>query len=555
MADLAGGGATPGPVADPARSRTLTALDVEAEVPRPAPTEWLGELLLGLLMAGLSVSIYLGVLGSPFVYDDRVTVVENPTIRHLGDLRVVVLGNIFRPVVNLSFAIDHALWGLNPVGFHLTNLLLHAVNVVLVFLLVIRMVRDVAARPRGRWEIRPESARLVGLAVSALFAVHPMMTEAVGYVSGRSDVLMGTFFLLAVLAMRAGMVSGRPRWVVSAVGLFVLALACKEVAVMFPFVVLAYDRLILGPSEAYRRRRWRLHLPLVLFVIVLGAARVAVFLVVENTVAPQALARMAEYSALQMEVVWKYIRLLTLPLSQSIVHNVSGLLVVILLGAGALVAMLILAFRARDRAPLLTFGVAWFLLLLVPSSSVIPLQHLMAEHRVYLASLGFFLVAAMAFALVVQRLRGRPLVVRALPCALGIVVLAGFAASTVARNIVWTNPVALWRDAAIKAPRWDTYMAYGNALRDAGNCPAALGAYGIASRLSPERLLPLAARWSCLRMMGRDQEAGGIVWHFRLADPQLTRLCREARALAPNVVSIQSCIDEFRPFFGPDARP
>lgn len=510
------------------------------------------ELLPGLLVAALSVSIYLGALRNPFVYDDRITVVENPSIRHLGNIRSVLRFDLFRPLVNLSFAVDHALWDLNPVGYHLTNVLLHALNVVLLFILVSRIVQDCRPRLQGPWELRPGSARLIALATAALFGVHPMMTESVGYVSGRSDVLAGTFFLLAFLSMRTGLISGHARWIAISLVLCLLALASKEVSVMFPFVVLAYDRVILGSSGTERRRRLlRLHLPLIGVVTLVGLARVAVFLLVENTFSSESVARMFRYLTIEFEVVWKYVQLLMLPVRQSIAHNVTGFVALSALGAIALGLTCALAFRVRARTPLLSFGVAWFLLLLVPTSSVLPLQYPMAEHRVYLASVGLFLVAGTAFARLVQGLQVQPFQPRVLLYAVGLVVLGGLAALTVSRNVVWANPVALWRDAVIKAPRWDTYMAFGNALRDAGNCEAALVAYDRARRLEPDRLLPLAARWACLVMLGEDDEAMKIVRHIHRVDPQFSRLCQEARALAPHIISMQSCMGEFRAAFGP----
>src|SRR5215469_10537298 len=96
----------------------------------------------GLLLAVISISLYLGGLRNPFVYDDSNTVVQNPSIRHLGNLRAVLLYDRFRPLVNLSFAFDYAAWGLSPLGFHLTSILLHAVNVALVFVLFTRVVED-----------------------------------------------------------------------------------------------------------------------------------------------------------------------------------------------------------------------------------------------------------------------------------------------------------------------------------------------------------------------------------------------------------------------------
>jgi len=519
---------------------------------RPRAGHALKDWFPGLLLAAVAVGLYLGGLRNPFVYDDLNTVVQNPSIRHLRDIRAVLRFDLFRPLVNLSFAVDHALWGLNPLGFHLTNVMLHALSVVLVLVLLSRLVQDCRVPGRGAWQIDAGPARLIPLIAAALFAVHPMMTESVAYVTGRSDVLSGTFFLLAFLLMRRGLVSGRVRWMALSLVPFILALASKEVSIMFPFVVVAYAHLILRPSGP-ESRRWllRLHLPLIGAVLLVGAARVVVLLAVEHPFSPQSLALMLGYLRLECVVVWTYVRLLVLPWHQSIAHNVSGLVSLSALGAIALGATCVLAYRVRTRAPLLSFGVAWFLLLLVPSSSVIPLQHPVAEHRVYLASIGLFLIAATLFARLVQGLRGRPVGLLVGLSAAGLVALGGLAFLTVSRTVVWADPVALWREAATTAPRWDTYTALGNALREAGDCQGALIAYRIASQIDPGRLLPVAASWLCLTTLGKTAEAQAVVQRILRVDPQLQRLCREVHVLAPQIVSVQSCVERLRPYFGP----
>src|SRR5260221_13011559 len=121
------------------------------------------------LLAGL---VYVNALHNPFVYDDYHTVVENTSIERLSNLRGIVLHDVTRPIVNFSYAADRALWGAKPIGFHVTNVLLHMLNVVLVFTLGRRLAHD---RDRGV---------LVAFAAAVLFAAHPMMTEAVGYISG-----------------------------------------------------------------------------------------------------------------------------------------------------------------------------------------------------------------------------------------------------------------------------------------------------------------------------------------------------------------------------------
>lgn len=459
---------------------------------------WPAAWLLAAVAAALAGVVYLNALGNPFVYDDRGNVLANPSIRHLADLRGVVLGNVFRPLVNLSYALDHAVWGLAPFGYHLTSLLLHAAGVALLFGLVRASV------PAGGDSRRDA----VAFAAAALFAVHPLMTQAVGYASGRAEVLCGTLFLASLGCFARRLRTGRTRWLAASLGLGALALLAKEVAVMYPLVLLAYDRLLGGGSEEERRRRLRrLHAPLVLLALLAGAARAAAFLWIEP---PMGTAPVLAYALAELGVVWRYLWLLLLPLSQSIVHDVrpvSTPLAPATLAAGAALAgLVLLTFLARRRAPLASFGVAWFLLLLVPSSSVVPLWELMAEQRAYLASAGVFMVAGAGFGglLALGARRGW----RVLPpvaLAGALVLLGGL---TVSRNRVWADPVRLWLDAARQAPAsWVAHHGLADALAARGDCREAIPAYQAALRLQPRRAGIHANLGGCLAQVGRLEEA------------------------------------------------
>src|SRR5713101_4374894 len=147
---------------------------------------------LALVAAGLGGLVYLNALHNPFVYDDYRTIVDNGSIQTLLQPRAIVMHEPTRPLVNLSYAIDRALWGAAPFGFHLTNLLLHVLNVGLLFLIARRLVEDqqrTQSSEPGVLNAEPETRNLqprplaVAFAAAALFAVHPMMTEAVGYIS------------------------------------------------------------------------------------------------------------------------------------------------------------------------------------------------------------------------------------------------------------------------------------------------------------------------------------------------------------------------------------
>src|SRR3990172_2319184 len=144
-----------------------------------------------LLIIALPLIAFLNSLENTFVYDDVFTITDNYFIRDWGNVPIFFTEDYFkysgevtyRPVVTFSYFIDYFLWHLNPVGFHLTNILLHIVNVVLVYLLVSAVSRS----------------RTTAFLTSTLFALHPILTEAVNGISYREDLLTTTFFLSSIL--------------------------------------------------------------------------------------------------------------------------------------------------------------------------------------------------------------------------------------------------------------------------------------------------------------------------------------------------------------------
>jgi tetratricopeptide (TPR) repeat protein len=504
-------------------------------------------LLLGAAATVLSGAVYLNALRNPFVFDDRITIVDNPSILDIGDLRAILLSSIFRPVVNLSYALDHALWGLEPFGYHLTSVLLHMVNVVLLFAVTVGVVEDGQARDQQETGSTTRASGVAFIA-SALFGVHPMMTEAVGYASARPDVLSASFFLLAFLSMRRGWVAGRYGWIVAALLPLGLGLASKEVVVMFPFVMLAYDRLLFpGSDEARRRRLLRLHVPLIAVIIVAVAARALVFFSVESPSSSAAIGRIWKYLLLEFEVIWRYVLLLALPVSQSIVHRVRPSGMLSLAGAAGLAVVGLLMLRGRRRAPLAAFAAVWFLLLLAPSSSLLPLQYPMAEHRVYLASGGLFIAAGAGFGWLLGRLTRWSAAMRPVAYAAGALLLGVLSILTVARNGVWADPVSLWRDAARKAPSmWQAHSGLGEALQDGRNCDEAIPAYEAAVRLAPRRMLLHAKLRACLVEVGRLEEARRVGRTILEMDPQLARLCREVQEMTTHLERREDCVERYR---------
>jgi hypothetical protein len=152
-----------------------------------------------VIAALLGALVYLNALHNPFIYDDYRTIVANGSITSLWKLRAIVVHDIARPLVNLSYAVDHQIWGEAPFGFHLTSVLLH-VPVVLFFHVAWRFTIDLQSRS-DRKQFEPLSAAVLAFTAATAFAVHPMMTEAVAYAAD-DPALCATFFLLATLCTR-----------------------------------------------------------------------------------------------------------------------------------------------------------------------------------------------------------------------------------------------------------------------------------------------------------------------------------------------------------------
>lgn len=435
--------------------------------------------------AAFAAILYLNALSNPFVYDDHRMVVENTGIQDLADLRAIVFLEPTRPLINFSYAVDYAIWGLNPFGFHLTNLFLHVLNVILLFQLALRVVRDRA----GGQALRKDPG-VVALVAALLFAAHPMMSQAVGYVAGRPELLCGVFFLFAMMAARRWMLSGGAAWWAATALCWLAALLSKEVAGMFPFVLLLYERLIIRPDPDARRRAFvRLHLPLILVASAAVAARVGVLLFVEY---PGGFVIGWRLLVLQFDVVLRYIALLLLPSGQTVFHSIPAarlddprtwLAIVVLL------ALVGLAVRNRSRTATASFGLFWFLLLLVPSMALVVFDRgePMAEHRIYVASMGLFLGAGAALGELSARLMDAHPRVRLLARVAFAVALVSLAGRTIVRNIVWSSPIGLWAEAVELAPdQWFPHLLLGEALHAAGRREEAMMAYARAIELRPE---------------------------------------------------------------------
>ncbi len=485
--------------------------------------------IYGLLAALLGGLVYINALNNPFVYDDHVHVVGKEAIRHLGSPGPILMSDQFRPLVNLSYALDYAFWQLDPFGYHLTGVAVHCLNVLLLYLVALGLLRDTVRLsprdpPRGVDLFEPARRQIIAaFGAAALLAVHPMMSEAVGYISGRAEVLCATFFLLSFLGFRRGILSGKKRWTLLGALALLAGLGAKENGAMLPLALLAYDRFILAPAdpEGAGRRVRRLHLPLVSLFTIAGIVRVVVLVGYEYDALPRPV---MQNLLMEGTVIWRYLLLMVAPVGQSVVHQVRPVTTAldpVALGAAAgLISLLALTLALRRQAPMATLGGLWFLLLIAPSSSVIPLLEPMAEHRVYLASVGLFLAAGAGLYRVLCAVDFRGPGVALLPRVALTVVLLVLSVATVLRNRVWQDPISLWSDAIASAPGvWAPHYALGDAYKRRGHCKEALGHYHAAIKVLPEEPRAHLNLGICLATLKQDAEATRVFKNVLTLEP------------------------------------
>ena len=492
------------------------------------------------LAALLAVLVYLNALDNPFVYDDHDTVLANPSLVDPSNIRFILVHSPFRPVVNVSYAIDRVLWGMRPFGFHLTNVILHVVAVLLLYEVVRVALADARARTGalGGGAANRSQDRWWAFASAALFGVHPLMSEAVGYVSGRSEVLCAVFFLGALLVARVALLRGRLAWAGVAI-LWVLALLSKEIALAFPAVVFAYDFLLLPDSDARRRARvWRLYLPCIVLLIVAALYRLS------RASGPMSTETPLLNLWTQSIVIWRYIALTFAPIGQSIMHSVHRVNSLVdaraLAAIAALVCALVIALLKRRTYPLAVFGLIWFLAVIAPSSSVVALREGMAEHRVYLASAGLLLVVVGVLSRAHTRPRaGYAVILAALLATLGVL--------TVVRNRVWGHPVQLWGEATVHAAgMWEPHYALADVLRESGDCQSAIPQYQIVVKIRPQHRDAHTNLGICLAQAGRLEEAEVAFVRALEIDPAFARGYTNLGALALTMGDDVAARDAYR---------
>lgn len=442
--------------------------------------------LAAALLMLLVLLAWANGLHGEFTYDDKVEVIGNRTLRFLEEWQSVITYNISRPLLILTYALNWELAGPDPFSWHAVDVGIQALNAVLALLVGEAIGRQLGLRHPLRF----------GLISAALWALHPLSTEAVSYVTGRSEQLVATFYLLACQRWLVWLESrDRTAWA-QAWAVFVLAAFTKEVAATLPVAFLLLELQVTRRGRL-RDVGWAAYAPAAALLAALAGLRWWLYGALTTPLAPLRSWDLQAWT--QAEVLWRYVGLSVVPVGQSIFHDVpeTGLTLRSGLAAAAWIAVTALAWHRRHQAPLLSLAWLWFGLVLLPAT-VIPLKETMAEHRAYLSLLGLCWAGAAAL----ER-AGRPR-----GSVLAAVLVAGCVLGTQGRNRVWATEVGIWSEAVSRnEASAEAWYGLGDATRLQGNLVGAEAAYRKALERDDRLLDAWANLGIVLARLGRGADA------------------------------------------------
>lgn len=453
------------------------------------------------LMPSILLAIAIGIAYSnawsgQFLFDDVASIVDNSSIRSIWPLSHSFSGprdtpTAGRPLVNFSFALNYAAGKLDVTGYHAVNLFLHWINATLLFALVQATLLTIHSPLRSRhprpstvaagdgtitqgkagsdsrlFEFLRQNATGMAITVALLWSLHPIQTETVSYVTQRTELMMACCLLMTLLAAKKSWdtksASARGRWFCVATVACGLGMACKEVMVVAPVMVILYDlAFVRAPLKAILKQRWPLYASLAATWVIL------IVLLASNPRGRSAGLgvdiRPTDYLAMQFWAIVQYMWLALVPVQLvgdygefkpiSIRAWFPRLMV--------LAIPVVLTVWAWFRQPPLSFLGCWFFIILAPTSSIVPIAtEPIAERRIYLSLAAVMVLMALA---AVQLATWRPdaydpsagtwrWVYRRWLVASVILLAIVYGLATYARNRVYQDELAFWTDVTQKLP-------------------------------------------------------------------------------------------------------
>ena len=500
-----------------ARARRRTAAD--ALPAAPAGAGWLAGWRPIVLLTAAGVVAFATSLGTPFFLDDAGAIERNPYITALTPLARVLSAPpqtsvSGRPLVSVSLAVNYALGGLRPTGYHVWNLAVHIVAGWLVWAVVRRTLRS-RRLPDGL----AASADGLALATALLWLVHPLHTELIAYVITRTESMMAVAWLLTLYAtIRAIEAPGQRRWPLLAVAACIAGATIKESIVTAPLMALLYD-VVFGAGSL--REAWRQRGGLYAGLLLSWGVLAALHWDTPRSSSAGFDAGLSswDYLLTQAPMILGYLRLAVWPWPLVADYGVTEPTTL----AAVWPSMAVLTGLAVGTLSLwrwnrpLAFLATWFFATLAPASSVVPIvTEVGAERRMYLPLVALVVLAVLGARAAIRRWLPPPRQGLA-SAAVTAVVGAALAVTSAVRGLDYRDPLHLWQDVIAVRPHGRAYHNLGIVLAARGQNGEALAAYRTAAETLPE------ARYSlgyALATAGDDRGAVVELREFLARRPQ-----------------------------------
>ena len=417
--------------------------------------------LIPLALALVTFLVFLPALWNGFVeWDDQVNLYENEQYRGLTWTQIrwmfsTVLMGHWIPLTWLTFGLDYVLWEMNPVGYHLTSLVIFAANAAVLYVVALRLLRLSTGFAEG-------TLRLSAIAATLFYAIHPLRAESVGWATERRDVLSGLFFLLTVLMylMAQDAAGRRRRWLLAgSVGMYALALVSKASVMVLPAVLVLLDiyplRRLGGRWQGWAGRAARAVWVEKIPFLILGVAGAIVTYYAQNAnafITPLERYSLSARPAMVFYSLWFYLEKTLMPQGLSPLYELPARVHVLdrqfLFPAIAVTAITatVLALWRRWPAGLAVW--AYYAIALGPVIGIVHSGHQLTNDRYsYLPGLGFALVVGAAAGATARAAAAgtlRPVLARLL-AGFGVAWLCSLAYLSAQQVQVWKDTETLWR--------------------------------------------------------------------------------------------------------------
>ncbi|OGF66874.1 MAG: hypothetical protein A2Y62_01355 [Candidatus Fischerbacteria bacterium RBG_13_37_8] len=438
----------------------------------PKCTKKLPLSMLLLLFTTVAFVLYSHTFSTPFILDDFRFIVDNNSLHNNS---IYTHFNLPRYVGYVSFGLNYLVNKLQPAGYHLANILVHIINAFLIVLLFRKLFDRLSiTKDSLHYHYLPALAAL-------LFLVHPLQTQSVTYIVQRLASLAAMFTLISLLAYIIFKDSGSTLYGYYFISLLsaLLAFKTKENTATLPLVLITIELLFYKKSATTTRKKMALLIPFFLLLTVIPISMTnfdalsnksfTEIITSSNITMSELFRELSEstyqtadisrnqYLLTQFRVITVYIKMLLLPVNQSLYHlfpfSHSLFEMNTMLSLCLLLIMIATAFGIAKKYPEISFGILWFFIFLLVESSIVPIYDVIFEHRVYLPSIGFIIAFIYTMYYCIGKKHFKAML------AIIIVIVLILSVLTYRRNLAWKNEISIWKDVVEKYP--GSYLAHG----------------------------------------------------------------------------------------------